>query len=285
MPRAERCSAAVFCLFVSFRAPALSSVPGVPRRVGVGHFSPSAMFHLPLWQALVLSAILGHLSITALSIYLHRCQTHRSIEFHPVMSHIFRFWLWFTTSIVTKQWVAVHRKHHATTEQPGDPHSPHQSGIWRVFFAGRWLYAKAARDKDLVEQYGVGTPDDAIERRLYSKYPTSGLLIMLALELALFGPMGALVWAIQIIWIPLWAAGVINGLGHWVGYRNGDSRDESRNLMPWGIIVAGEELHNNHHLRPGSAKLSHRKWEFDIGWAYISMLSLIGMVRHKTVTT
>lgn len=239
--------------------------------------------HLSFWQALLLSAVLGHISIAALSIYLHRCATHRSLTMRPELEHLFRFWLWFTTSIVTKEWVAVHRKHHATTDKPDDPHSPHHDGIWKVMFYGRWLYAHAAADAAMVEHYGVGTPDDWIERNLYTKHREWGLYAMLAIELLVFGPIGAMIWAIQIIWIPLWAAGVINGLGHWVGYRNGDSKDESRNIVPWGIIVAGEELHNNHHLRPGSAKLSHKWWEFDMGWLYITVFSMLGLVRTKNI--
>jgi stearoyl-CoA desaturase (delta-9 desaturase) len=185
--------------------------------------------------------------------------------------------------MITREWVAIHRSHHRHSDQPGDPHSPHVWGIWRVLFGGAWLYNQAAQDRELIEQYGAGTPDDWLERKVYSANPWAGVLIMLVIDLWLFSLPGVLVWSIQMIWIPFWAAGVINGLGHWLGYRNGQTRDRSRNLVPWGIVVGGEELHNGHHLDPASAKLSKHWWEFDIGWMYIQILSLLRLARVRTV--
>jgi stearoyl-CoA desaturase (delta-9 desaturase) len=193
-----------------------------------------------------------------------------------------RFWLWLTTGMVTKQWVAIHRKHHRFTDQEGDPHSPLVYGIKRVFFKGAGLYHSASKDKEMVEQYGVGTPSDWIERNLYSLHSRLGILLMLIIDLLFFGPWGLIVWAVQMLWIPFWAAGVVNGIGHWWGYRNGETKDTSRNISPWGIIIGGEELHNNHHLAPASAKLSVKPWEFDLGWFYIRTLSLLGLAKVRT---
>ncbi len=188
-----------------------------------------------------------------------------------------RFWLWLTTGMVTKQWVAVHRKHHRETDVEGDPHSPAVFGLRTVLFKGAWLYHLASKNFAMVEAYGVGTPDDWMERKVYSKHSRIGILLMLAIDLALFGPWGLAVWAVQMIWIPLTAAGIINGLGHYYGYRNFDTDDKSTNIIPWGIVIGGEELHNNHHKSPGSAKLSTRMFELDIGWLYIKIFSLIGL--------
>jgi stearoyl-CoA desaturase (Delta-9 desaturase) len=200
-----------------------------------------------------------HLTIACVTMYLHRCQAHRGVEFHPVIEHIMRFWLWLTTGMTTKQWVAIHRKHHQVTDQAGDPHSPHIFGIWTLMFSGWKLYNDAAKNADFVIQYGKGTPKDWIERRLYTPHHKVGILAMLAIDVMLFGSWGFLVWGVQMIWIPFWAAGMINGLGHWWGYRNGESKDKSRNIFPWGIVVGGEELHNNHHLDPANPRLS-RRW-------------------------
>ena len=222
--------------------------------------------------AILYTLIVTHLTIVAVTLYLHRSQAHRSVTFHPVIAHAMRAWLWLTTGMVTREWVAIHRAHHRHSDQPGDPHSPHVWGLLRVLFGGAWLYNSASKNRDMIEQYGSGTPDDWIERNVYSVWPWHGVLLMLGIDLALFGVWGLAVWAIQMIWIPFWAAGVINGLGHWAGYRNGVTRDHSRNLVPWGTIIGGEELHNNHHLSPASAKLSLKTWEFDIGWMYITLL-------------
>jgi len=231
----------------------------------------------------IATLIMTHLTIVCVTLYLHRSQAHRSVDFHPAISHLMRLWLWMSTGMITKQWVAIHRSHHRHSDQPGDPHSPHVWGIWRVLFGGAWLYNDAAKDKKLIEQYGAGTPNDWIERNIYSPYPWHGVLLMLAIDIALFGLWGFVVWGIQMIWIPFWAAGVINGLGHWIGYRNGETRDRSRNLLPWGIWIGGEELHNGHHLNPAGAKLSHQWWEFDIGWMYIRLLSWFRLAQIKTV--
>jgi stearoyl-CoA desaturase (delta-9 desaturase) len=192
-----------------------------------------------------------------------------------------RFWLWLTTGMITKQWVAIHRKHHRLTDRTGDPHSPHVFGIWKVLFGGAFLYASAAKDKTVLAQYGIGTPDDWIENKLYTPYNYIGILIMLWIDLQLFGMLGLLVWGIQMIWIPFWAAGVINGLGHWIGYRNGETNDGSRNIVPIDIIVGGECLHNNHHLDPANPKLSKRWFEFDIGWMWFKIFETLKLVKLR----
>jgi stearoyl-CoA desaturase (delta-9 desaturase) len=192
-----------------------------------------------------------------------------------------RLWLWLTTGMNTKAWVAIHRKHHRFTDLPGDPHSPHVFGIWRVLFGGAFLYAQSARDRSLLDQYGVGTPDDKIENRVYTPHPWLGVLLMLIIDLVLFGVWGFLIWGVQMLWIPFWAAGVVNGIGHWTGYINGDSKDSSRNISPIGIVIGGEELHNNHHLDPASPKLSKRWFEFDMGWMYINIFKTLGLVKIR----
>jgi len=223
-----------------------------------------------------------HITIACVTLYLHRSQSHLSVKFHPVVAHLMRFWLWLTTGMVTRQWVAIHRKHHVYSDRTGDPHSPHVYGLWRVLFGGAFLYHAASKDSDMVVQYSKGTPDDWIENNLYTPHSRMGIAIMLAIDLALFGAWGFLVWGIQMIWIPFWAAGVINGLAHWVGYRNGETRDHSRNLGNVGFIIGGEELHGNHHLNPGSPKLSLKWYEFDIGWFYIKTLSLFKLATVRS---
>jgi len=226
---------------------------------------------------LIFTLVATHITIACVTLFLHRSQAHKSVSFHPVVSHMMRFWLWLTTGMVTKQWVAVHRKHHRETDVEGDPHSPAVFGLRTVLFKGAWLYHLASKNFAMVEAYGVGTPDDWMERKVYSKHSRIGILLMLAIDLALFGPWGLAVWAVQMIWIPLTAAGIINGLGHYYGYRNFDTDDKSTNIIPWGIVIGGEELHNSHHNNPASAKLSTRMFEFDIGWMYIKIFSLIGL--------
>ena len=216
--------------------------------------------------------VVTHITIACVTLYLHRSQAHRAVTFHPVVAHFMRFWLWLTTGMVTKQWVAIHRKHHRYSDEPGDPHSPHVYGIMRVFFKGAGLYHEASKDKDMVDSYGTGTPADWMELHVYTPHSRLGIGILLLFNIIVFGWVGALIWGIQMIWIPFWAAGVINGVAHWWGYRNGTTRDQSRNITPWGIVIGGEELHNNHHLDPASAKLSLKPWEFDIGWMYIKLL-------------
>jgi len=225
--------------------------------------------------------VMTHITIVSVTLYLHRGQAHRGIQFHPILSHFMRAWLWLTTGMVTKQWVAIHRKHHAFSDKEGDPHSPHVFGIWRVFFKGAWLYRTASKDTDMVNKFGVGTPDDWMERNIYTPHSRLGILLMLVIDCLFFGPWGLIVWGVQMIWIPFWAAGVVNGVGHWIGYRNGTTKDHSRNISPWGIIIGGEELHNNHHLDPASSKLSKNWWEFDIGWMWLSLFRLIGLARLR----
>ena len=225
--------------------------------------------------------LLTHITIACVTLYLHRSQAHRGVTFHPVVAHFMRAWLWLTTGMITKQWVAVHRKHHRFSDEPGDPHTPHVYGIGRVLFKGAFLYHAASKDKAMVDTYGAGTPDDWIERNLYSSHSRLGIGILLVLNLILFGWVGAIIWGIQMLWIPFWAAGVINGVAHWWGYRNGETRDQSRNISPIGILIGGEELHSNHHLDPASPKLSLRWFEFDIGWMYIRLLQSLKLATVK----
>ena len=225
--------------------------------------------------------VMTHITIVCVTLYLHRGQAHRGIEFHPILSHVMRFWLWMTTGPITKQWVAIHRKHHRSTDVTGDPHSPHVFGIWNVLFKGAFLYHTASKDSAMVAQYGVGTPDDWIERTLYTPHSRLGIALMLVIDLVLFGPWGLLVWGIQMIWIPFWAAGVVNGVGHWLGYRNGETKDRSTNFSPWGILIGGEELHNNHHLDPASPKMSRRWFEFDLGWMWLTLFRSVGLAKLR----
>ena len=231
--------------------------------------------------AIIFTLLVTHLTIVSVTLYLHRSQAHRGVEFHPVVSHLMRFWLWMTTGQITRQWVAVHRKHHRFTEVEGDPHSPHVHGFWQVLFKGAFLYHTASKDSDMVTQYGAGTPDDWIEQNIYTKHSRVGIMLMLLIDLSLFGWLGFVVWGIQMIWIPFWAAGVVNGVGHWWGYRNGDTKDHSQNLIPIGILIGGEELHNNHHLDTANPKFSRRWFEFDIGWMYLKMFEFLGLAKIK----
>jgi stearoyl-CoA desaturase (delta-9 desaturase) len=228
--------------------------------------------------------IVTHITIICVTLFLHRGQAHKALIFHPVLSHFMRFWLWLTTGMVTKQWVAVHRKHHRFSDEPGDPHSPHVYGIKQVFFKGAMLYHAASKDKVMVDTYGVGTPADWIEHNLYSAHSRLGIGILFLFNIIVFGWVGAIIWGIQMLWIPFWAAGVVNGVGHWWGYRNGETKDRSRNIVPWGIVIGGEELHNNHHLDPASARLSRRWWEFDIGWMYINIFRFLRLVKVRPTT-
>ena len=226
---------------------------------------------------IIATLVMVQITIACVTLFLHRSQAHRAVQFHPVVEHFMRFWLWLTTGMVTKQWVAIHRKHHQKSDQEGDPHSPQIYGIWTVLFNGWKLYHTASKNKLMVEQLGHGTPNDWIEENLYTPHSRLGILLMLVIDLVLFGPMGLVVWGIQMIWIPLWAAGVINGLSHWWGYRNTDTKDTSRNLWPWAIWIGGEELHNNHHADGANAKFKQRWFEIDIGWIYIQILSKLGL--------
>ncbi|RUR16662.1 acyl-CoA desaturase [Legionella sp. km535] len=237
--------------------------------------------NLSFWGYVLATLVLTQITIAAVTIYLHRNQTHRALTLHPIISHFFRFWLWLTTGMVTADWVAIHRKHHATTDVEGDPHSPVVLGIKKVFWQGAELYRAARKDRDMVAKYSHGTPDDWLERRVYSRHSAKGIMLMLFIDLFLFGVPGLTVWAIQMIWIPLFAAGVINGIGHHWGYRNFECLDAATNIIPWGFWIGGEELHNNHHTFASSAKFSVKWWEFDIGWMYIRILSFLGLAKVK----
>ena len=239
------------------------------------------LLNLGLWGYILAGLVLTQITIASVTIYLHRHQTHRALTLHPLISHFFRFWLWLTTGMVTAEWVAIHRKHHATTDVQGDPHSPAIEGIRKVFWEGAELYRRSARDRDLVEKYSHGTPDDWIERQLYLPYSKVGVVLMLLLDLLFLGVPGLSIWAIQMMWIPLWAAGVVNGIGHYWGYRNFECDDGSKNVFPWGVWIGGEELHNNHHTFASSAKFSVKWWEFDLGWFYICGLVALGLAEVK----
>ena len=241
-----------------------------------------SLFELSWWGYALVTLSLTHMTIASVTIFLHRHQAHRALELHPIASHCFRFWLWLTTGIITKEWVAIHRKHHAKCETIEDPHSPQFYGIGTVLFKGAKLYRIEARNTATLKKYGHDTPDDWLERNLYSKHDTLGIGIMLAIDIFLFGPIGLIMWGVQMVWIPFFAAGVINGVGHYWGYRNFASNDTSTNIVPWGILIGGEELHNNHHAYETSAKLSNKWWEFDIGWVYIRALEILGLATvHK----
>ena len=238
------------------------------------------------WQLLAVTLLLTHVTIASVTIFLHRSQAHRALDLHPLPAHFFRFWLWLTTGMVTKEWVAIHRKHHAKCETVDDPHSPVTRGIKKVLLEGSELYRAEAKNRETIAKFGHNTPDDWIERNLYSRFSWQGVGLMLIVDLLLFGAVGATVWAVQMLWIPVTAAGIINGIGHFWGYRNFEAPDASANVSPWGILIGGEELHNNHHTYPTSAKLSVKKYEFDIGWAYIRALEVLGLAKvRKTAPT
>lgn len=241
------------------------------------------LLELSGWGYFWATLLLTHVTIASVTIFLHRAQAHRGLTLHPIASHFFRFWLWLTTGMVTRQWVAVHRKHHAKCELEEDPHSPQQTGIASVLFGGAFLYRKEAAKRETLEAYGHGTPDDWLERNVYSRHVFLGIFLMLAADLILFGIVGLAVWVVQMMWIPFWAAGVINGVGHYWGYRNFETEDASRNIVPFGLIIGGEEMHNNHHAYGVSAKFSNKWWEFDVGWLYIRLLELLGLAEVRRV--
>jgi len=246
-------------------------------------FLLNGLTHSTSWQIFIYTLIVTHITIAGVTIFLHRCQAHRALDLHAIPSHFFRFWLWMTTGMVTKEWAAIHRKHHAKCETEEDPHSPVTRGIDKVVYEGAELYRIEARNTETIEKYGHGTPDDWIERNVYSKHSALGVSMLLVINILLFGVLGLSVWAVQMMWIPVTAAGVINGIGHYWGYRNFDCKDASTNILPWGIIIGGEELHNNHHTYGTSAKLSSKWYEFDIGWMYITILSFFGLAKVKKV--
>jgi len=238
-------------------------------------------WHLVWWQIVLFTLALTHITMISVTVFLHRHQAHRALDLHPAVAHFFRLWLWLTTGQVTKEWAAIHRKHHAKCEQPDDPHSPQVYGIRKVLFQGAELYRAESKNKETMVRYGHGTPDDWIERNLYTRFSWQGVGLMMVIDLSLFGALGLTVWAVQMAWTPITAAGIINGAAHYWGYRNFESPDASTNISPWGIIIAGEELHNNHHTYPTSAKLSVKPYEFDIGWMYISILQFAGLAHVK----
>ncbi|AWI75310.1 acyl-CoA desaturase [Parazoarcus communis] len=242
----------------------------------------SGLFELPWWGYVVVALVMTHITIASVTIYLHRHQAHRALELSPLPSHFFRFWLWLTTGMVTGEWAAVHRKHHAKCETPEDPHSPQTRGIRKVLLEGAELYRIEADNKETLARYGHGTPNDWLERNVYRR-SVVGVSLMLFIDVVAFGAIGLTIWAVQMMWIPIWAAGVVNGLGHYIGYRNFDCTDASTNLVPWGILIGGEELHNNHHSFATSAKLSAKWYEFDIGWMYIRILEILGLAKAKKV--
>jgi len=241
------------------------------------------LWDLTWWQIVLYTLVTTHITIASVTIFLHRTQAHRAMDLGPIPSHFFRFWLWLGTGMVTKEWVAIHRKHHAKCETVDDPHSPQTRGIETVLWRGAELYREEAKNKETIAKFGHGTPDDWMERNLYSRYSWQGVGVMLLLNLALFGAVGATVWAVQMLWIPITAAGIINGIGHYWGYRNFEAADASTNISPWGLIIGGEELHNNHHTYPTSAKFSVKPYEFDIGWVYISLFQRLGWAKVKKV--
>ncbi|MBM3359117.1 MAG: acyl-CoA desaturase [Betaproteobacteria bacterium] len=243
----------------------------------------TGVWDLPWWGYVAYALTVTHVTIAAVTIYLHRCQAHRALDLHPVVSHFFRFWLWLTTGMVTKEWTAIHRKHHAKVETAEDPHSPQIYGINKVLWQGTELYRKEAQNQETLEKYGRGTPDDWVERNVYTGRSMLGIILMLALNFALFGFIGITIWAVQMAWIPFFAAGVINGIGHYWGYRTFQPEDTSTNIVPWGILIGGEELHNNHHAYPTSARFSMHWYEFDLGWLYIRLLQAAGLSAVKKV--
>ncbi len=245
----------------------------------------NGLLPLPVWGYIVLTLVLTHITIVSVTLYLHRHQAHRALDLHPIVSHFFRFWLWLTTGMVTKEWVAIHRKHHAKVETEEDPHSPKIYGIKKVLWEGAELYRAEVPNKETMRVYGHNTPDDWLERNIYSRSSITGPTTMLIINFTLFGFAGVAVWGIQMAWIPFFAAGVINGIGHWWGYRNYETEDTSSNIVPFGILIGGEEMHNNHHSFASSAKFSNKPWEFDIGWMYIRMLETVGLAKVKKVAS
>ena len=233
------------------------------------------------WEMLAYALLSTHLTIASVTIYLHRNQAHRALDLHPGVAHVFRFWLWLGTGMVTREWVSIHRKHHAKCETADDPHSPQTRGISTVMWAGAELYRQEAKNTETVQRYSHGTPNDWVERNIYSRFQLQGVVLLLVLNVLAFGALGATIWAVQMAWIPFFAAGVINGIGHYWGYRNFEASDASTNVSPWGILIGGEELHNNHHTYPTSAKFSVKPYEFDIGWVYIRLLAAVGLAKVR----
>ncbi|WP_373988599.1 fatty acid desaturase [Duganella sp. BuS-21] len=248
---------------------------------GVLDFLSNGITRFTAWEVFFYTMVVTHITIASVTIYLHRCQAHRALDLHPIVSHFFRFWLWLTTGQVTKEWASIHRKHHAKCDTEEDPHSPVTRGIKKVFWEGAELYRAESKNKETMDKYGHGTPDDWIERHVYTGHSAAGVVALLFINFALFGVIGITVWAVQMLWIPITAAGIINGIGHYWGYRNYDCADAATNIIPFGILIGGEELHNNHHTFATSAKLSSKWYEFDIGWGYIRALEMVGLAKVK----
>jgi stearoyl-CoA desaturase (delta-9 desaturase) len=246
-------------------------------------FLSTGLLDFSAWEVVLYTLVVTHITIISVTVYLHRHQAHRALDLHPIPSHFFRFWLWLTTGQVTKEWASIHRKHHAKCDTEEDPHSPQTRGIRKVLFEGAELYRAESKVQETMDKYGHGTPDDWMERHVYTGRSMMGVVAMLVINIALFGIIGLSVWAVQMMWIPITAAGIINGLGHWWGYRNFDCSDAATNIFPWGILIGGEELHNNHHTYATSAKLSSKWYEFDLGWGYIRMLEMVGLAKVKKV--
>jgi stearoyl-CoA desaturase (delta-9 desaturase) len=246
-------------------------------------FLSTGLLDFSAWEVVIYTLVVTHITIASVTIYLHRHQAHRALDLHPIPSHFFRFWLWLTTGQVTKEWASIHRKHHAKCDTEEDPHSPQTRGIRKVLLEGAELYRIESKNKETMDKYGHGTPDDWIERNVYTRHSAAGVVALLFINVAMFGVLGLTVWAIQMMWIPITAAGIINGLGHWWGYRNYDCNDAATNIFPWGILIGGEELHNNHHTHATSAKLSSKWYEFDLGWGYIRTLEILGLAKVKKV--
>ena len=243
----------------------------------------TGIWDVPWWGYVIYALVVTHITIAAVTVFLHRCQAHRALDLHPIVSHFFRFWLWLTTGMVTKNWTAIHRKHHARCETAEDPHSPQIEGINKVLWEGAELYRREAKNAETIEKYGRGTPDDWLEHHVYTKHDRIGIGSMLVINFVLFGFVGISIWAIQMAWIPFFAAGIINGVGHYWGYRTFQPEDASTNVVPWGIVIGGEELHNNHHAYPSSARFSNRWFEFDIGWLYIRVMETLGLAQVKKI--
>ncbi|KPJ94522.1 MAG: aminotransferase [Gammaproteobacteria bacterium SG8_15] len=250
---------------------------------GLLNFISAGLLNFTWFETIIALLVMTHITIAGVTIFLHRHQAHRSVDLHPVVSHFFRFWLWASTGMVTKEWVAIHRKHHAKCETPEDPHSPQTRGLKTVMWKGAELYRAEADNEETLNNYGHGTPNDWLERNVYSRFPYLGISLMAVVDVMLFGALGITVFAVQMLWIPFWAAGVINGIGHYWGYRTFETKDAARNIMPIGILIGGEEFHNNHHAYAASARLSNKWWEFDIGWFYIQLMQLFRLAKVRTV--
>ena len=242
----------------------------------------NGLWDLSALGLVVFTLVVTHITMISVTVYLHRHSAHRAVDLHPVLQHFFRFWLWLTTGMITREWTAIHRKHHAVCETPDDPHSPQIQGLKKILWQGAEAYKIAAAQRESIDRYGAGCPDDWVERNVYSRHTSLGITLVALINIALFGPIGLTIWAVQMAWTPLFAAGVINGIGHYWGYRNFECPDAATNIVPWGILIAGEELHNNHHTYPNSAKLSQKPWEFDMGWFWIRLFQIFGLAQPRS---